>query len=100
MKRILEKKIKSALDMENEMLEKAYYVKENFDDVMDPECDKEEMLSILNQYIDERLADIEMFTTELNRIKSADAVLNFDEANKNIDNCLEILKRKINELDI
>ena len=68
--------------MENEMLEKAYYVKENFDDVMDPECDKEEMLSILNQYIDERLADIEMFTTELNRIKSADAVLNFDEANK------------------
>lgn len=100
MKRILEKKIKSALDMESEMLEKAYYVKENFDDVMDPECDKEEMLSILNQYIDERLADIEMFTTELNRIKSAGAVLNFDEANKNIDNCLEILKRKINELDI
>ena len=79
MKRISEKKIKSALDMESEMLEKAYYVKENFDDVMDSECDKEEMLSILNQYIDERLADIEMFTTELNRIKSDDAVLIFDE---------------------
>lgn len=100
MKRILEKKIRSALDMENEMLEKAYYVKENFDDVMDPECDKKEMLSILNQYIDERLADIDMFATELNRIGSADAVLNFDEANKNLDNSLEILKRKLNELDI
>ena len=100
MKRILEDKIKLSLDMENELLERAYYVKNNFDDVMNPECDKKEMLSILNQYIDERLADIEMFTSELNRIESADAVLNFNEANKNLDNCIEILEHKMDELDI
>lgn len=100
MKRILEKKFKKVIILEDEMIQTLNDIIENFDYVMNPNCNKDNILAAIQRLKDATIIEKRNFISILKQIEEAESVSNFRECSEEADRKIKELNRQIEELSI
>ena len=100
MKRILEKKFRKIITLEDEMLQTLDDIIENFDYVINPNCNKEDILAAAQRLKRATLIEKENIVSILKQIESAESVDNFRECSEEADKKIEELNTHIEALSV
>ena len=100
MKRILEKKFRKIITLEDEMLQTLDDIIENFDYVINPNCNKKDILEAVQRLKRATLIEKENIVSILKQIESAECVENFRECSEKADKKIEELNRHIEALSV
>ena len=100
MKRILEKKFRKIITLEDEMLQTLDDIIENFDYVINPNCNKKDILAALQRLKRATLIEKKNIVSILKQIESAESVSNFKECSEEADKKIEELNRHIEALSV
>lgn len=100
MKRILEKKFRKIITLEDEMLQTLNYIIENFDYVINPNCNKDDILAAAQRLKRATLIEKENIVSILKQIESVESVGNFRECFEEADKKIEELNKHIEALSV
>lgn len=100
MKRALEKKFREIINLEDEMLQTLNDIIENFDYVINPNCNKEDILATVQRVKDATIIEKRNIISILKQLEEVESVSNFRECSEEVDRKIEELNRQIEKLSI
>ena len=100
MKRILEKKFRKIIILEDEMLQILDDIIENFNYVINPNCNKEDILESIQRLKNATFIEKKNVASMLKQIEEAESISNFRECSEEADKKIDELNRQIEKLSI